>query len=177
MFKFQVSRKPLAVAVVAAGAFLSLHAGGAADATKGIDFRLTFALGMWWIFEAPVIAIDLAWKAWACLVRISANSNHCSDSLVQILIEVIRRMTGSADAEFFDHLKRQWMDSAFWIRTRTVHFKEVTCCVSQNRLSHMAATRVAGAENEDFWFHGCGLYSAFSSRLILEKRCNVMSVL
>ena len=37
MFKFQVSRKPLAVAVVAAGAFLSLHAGGAADATKGIE--------------------------------------------------------------------------------------------------------------------------------------------
>ena len=57
-----------------------------ADTAKGVDLRFTFALSVWGIFEAPVVAIYHARESRADLVGIAADSNHGGNTSIEILI-------------------------------------------------------------------------------------------
>ena len=96
-----------------------------ANASECVDFGFAFALSVWRIFEAPVVAVDHARKGWADLVGVPTYGDHCGDALIEILIKVIGAVTFGADPEFLDRLKCEWVHFAFWFGASAVDIEEV----------------------------------------------------
>ena len=77
------------------------------------------------VFKAPVVAINHPGKGRAGLVRIPANSDHCSHTLIDVDVEVIGAVMAGGDADFFEHFEREWMYLTLWFGTRTKYIEEV----------------------------------------------------
>lgn len=107
------------------------------------------ALRMCWIIEWIVVAIQLAGKNRAYLVRIAADGDDGFDFAGQKEIEVFGLVRGDIDPDFRHGLDREWMHVARWLGSGRGNFNAGAECFLENAFGEVRAAGIAGAENEN----------------------------
>lgn len=121
-------------------------------AEAGENFLLT-AGGLGRIVKRPVMTIYLAGENRAGSVRVAADGDDGVDRPIQKFLQGFRAMTGNVNARLGHDLDGQRMNLAGRIRAGALDVHEVACRCAQKSLGHVAATGVAGAENENEGLH------------------------
>jgi hypothetical protein len=72
-----------------------------------------------------VVAIYYARESGAGLICITADSDHRSDALIEIDVEVVGAVMAGIDANFFERFERERMHRPLWFGTRAKHLEEI----------------------------------------------------
>ena len=110
---------------------------------------LLVALGVGGIVKAPVVTVHLAGKHRACLIRVATNGDDGFDLAVKELVHVLAVVAGNVDADLGQRLDGERMDVSGGFRASALDIEKIPCGVAENPLGHVAAARVAGAEDEN----------------------------
>lgn len=62
-------------------------------------------------------------------------------------------MIGNIDSDFLHHLNRLGVNVAGGIGTGTLNVERISRSLAENAFGHMASAGIAGAKDEDGWFH------------------------
>src|SRR5688572_23052372 len=119
------------------------------------DFHLLGlrACGVCWVVEAPVIPTDLPGKHRAHLICFAANGDDRVDGLSEEFFQVLRAVRGIINIDLCQRLDRERMHVARRFAARAGDVDQITRGLPQNPFGEMAATRVAGAKDENSRFH------------------------
>ena len=113
---------------------------------------LLTSFGLRRVLKGPMMFIDLSWKHRAYLIGIVAHGNDCMHVALKKFIQVLGGVVTDIDTNLGHDLHGHRMHKSCRNRTRTGHL----CCLShrrtQNAFSQVAATTVAGAQNENQGF-------------------------
>jgi hypothetical protein len=118
-----------------------------AGATKGLELHLG-ASGHNRIVDAPVNPCDAAGENGTALVGVIANRNHAIKLLIQKLIDGLRSMLRDIDPNLTHRLDGLRAHKA-GRNARAENFKPIAGQMTQESFSHLAARRVARAENQN----------------------------
>ena len=103
------------------------------------------------------MAIHLAGKHRAGLIRIAANGDDGFDLVIEEQIHVFGMVSRSVDPDFFQRTDREGMNVSRRFRTGAFDTEFFTKGFTKDGFGKMRAAGVSGAENEDGgWFHGVG---------------------
>ena len=124
-----------------------------ADASEHGQALLLGAGRMGGVIERPVVPVHLARKDRAGLVRDAADRDHGLDRGVHELRHRLRAMAGDINADLLHHLNSERVNVTRRIRSGALHVERIAGGRAQDAFGEMAATRVAGAEDENGGFH------------------------
>lgn len=117
------------------------------NASERIDEFFALALGVWRVFETPVVTINHAWESRAGLVGVAAYCNDSVDTGVEELVKVFRAVSRHVDAKLGHHFDGLWVHVTGRFCSSGVDFRCVAKCVAQDAFRHVAAAGVTGTED------------------------------
>ena len=140
---------PFRLVAPSGGVCLENHPDLVAHLAENSQLFLLDALRVRRIVETPVVAVHLAGEHRTRLVGVAANRNHGLDILLEKFVHVLAMVSGDVDADLGKHPDGQWMDMPCRLRSGAADVEEVARGVAQDSLCHVAAARVAGAQDKD----------------------------
>jgi len=108
------------------------------------------------IVERPVMSLHLAGENGADGIRIATDGDHGVDRLVEKFLQVFRAMAGNVNARLGHDLDGPRMNITGRIRSGALDVYQFAGRGAQKALGHVAAAGVAGAKDENNWFHFVG---------------------
>ena len=101
------------------------------------------------IIERPVMTLHLPRKRGARLIRIAADGDDCVYRLREKVVHVLGNMRRNINADLAHRFDRERMDVTSGFAAGAGDGDDVTSRLTQNSFREMAATGVAGAEDEN----------------------------
>src|SRR5690349_14683223 len=125
-----------------------LRADLVANAPERSQARLPVAFDGGRVLEAPVDALGRVGENRAALPRVVTDGDDVVESPARELVDRFRAVAGDVDSELLHRLDRLGTDVAR-ARPRARDLERGAAVVAQQPLGHLAAGRVARAENEN----------------------------